>query len=90
MRFTADADARFFAEIERYVGRVKRELPDVRGYTFMRNLAGRSKGYDWAIVSRFDDSAAHDAYQVCGLHQEMKAFMTPFIADILACDGDAA
>lgn len=90
MRFTEAADVRFLCEVERYVERMRGELPYLRGYALVRNVASRSKGYEWAIISRFDSSAAHDAYQACELHQEMKAYMTPFIAEILACDGAAA
>ena len=90
MRLTEAADAGFFETVERYVQRMPRELPYVRGYALLRNVASRSKGYDWAIISRFDSSAAHEAYQVSNLHQEMKAYMTPFIAELLACDGETA
>ena len=86
MRFTAATDARFLAEVERYADRIRRELPYVRAYAFVRNAAGRAQGYDWAVIAHFDDSAAHDAYQVSDAHQEMKAYMAPFIADLIACD----
>jgi hypothetical protein len=58
----------------------------VRDYQFGRNVAARAKGFTWTMTGTFDSSANHDRYQVSALHQEMKAFMSPHIADIAACD----
>jgi hypothetical protein len=87
MRFSEEADPRFFRRVDEYVDRVKNQLPYVRGYHLMRNVASRSAGFEWVIVSTFDNSAAHDEYQVSTVHQEMKAFMGPYITEIVACDG---
>jgi len=86
MRFTAAADAAFHERVQDYVRRIRREVPDVLAYHAGRNLADRAKGFDWAVLGTFTTSAAHDAYQVSPVHQEMKTFMAPFIADIVVCD----
>jgi hypothetical protein len=83
-----DADASVHARIDEFVARVRRELPYVRGYAYGRNVADRAKGYDWAVIGTFDTSEDHDRYQVSPVHQEMKAFMTPYIAEIVVCDFD--
>ena len=88
MRLSDDADASVHARIHEFVGRVRRELDYVRDYHFGRNVADRGKGYDWAVIGTFDTSADHDRYQVSTVHQEMKAFMTPYISDIVVCDFD--
>ena len=85
-----DPDRAFHDRVHGYAERVRRELPYVRAYEYCRNEASRAQGFDWAIIAAFDSSADHDRYQVSGVHQEMKAFMTPRIADIVVCDSDSA
>ncbi len=85
-----DADARFLARVRDYETRIRRELPYVRSYHFGRNAAARAKAFAWVVVATFDSAADHDRYQVSPAHQEMKAFMTPHIADIVVCDFDGS
>ena len=86
MRLCDDVDAGFHQKVEGYVHRVRSELPYVRGYYYGANIASRSNGLTWAVIGTFDTSEDHDKYQVSDVHQEMKAFMSPHIAEILACD----
>jgi hypothetical protein len=85
MRLT-DADDAFLARVRGFAERIRRELPYVRDYQFGRNAADRARGLDWTVIATFGNSAEHDRYQVSPVHQEMKAFMTPHIADIVVCD----
>jgi Stress responsive A/B Barrel Domain len=89
MRLT-DADDAFLSRVRHYEERIRRELPYVRDYMFGRNIAVRAKGLTWTVIGTFDLSTDHDRYQVSALHQEMKAFMAPHIADIAVCDFDSA
>ncbi|HSD43449.1 MAG TPA: Dabb family protein [Burkholderiales bacterium] len=89
MRFQ-DPDRAFHDRVHAYVKRVRRELTYVRAYDYCRNEASRAKGFDWAIIAAFDSSADHDRYQGSTVHQEMKAFMMPRIADLVVCDSDSA
>ena len=82
-----DADDAFRVRV--YADRMCRELPYVRIYRFGRNVAARAKDLTWAVVATFDSSADHDRSKVSALHQEMKAFMSPHIADIVVCDFDS-
>ena len=84
-----DADAACLARIRQYEARIRRELPYVRDYRFGRNGAARAKEFAWAVIGVFDSAADHDRYQASALHQEMKAFMTPHIVDMVVCDFDA-
>ncbi|MFP5405164.1 MAG: Dabb family protein [Gammaproteobacteria bacterium] len=87
MEFTANADRAFHDAVEAYAEEIRR-LPYVRRYVFRRNLASRSDGLEWIVFGSFESSADHDAYQVSDAHQRMKAYMTPFIARLIACDID--
>lgn len=88
MEFTAAADQRFFEQVEAYSERIRRSAPNLLRYVFGRNVASRSDGLPYGIVSSFASAADHDAYQVSPVHQEMKAYMTPFIARIVVCEID--
>ena len=85
-----DPDRAFHDRVYGYVERVRRELSYVRAYTYCRNEASRATGFDWAIIATFDSRVDHDRYQVSDVHQEMKAFMMPRIADIVVCDADTS
>lgn len=88
MRYTPAADAEFHRRVEGYVERVRHECGGLVRYDYGANVASRAKGYDWVVAGVFESSAAHDAYQVSPPHQEMKAYMMPFIADLVVCDMD--
>lgn len=81
-----DADDVFLERVREYGARIRAELPYVRAYHFGKNVASRARQFEWAIVSVFDSSADHDRYQISPVHQEMKAFFAPHIADIVVCD----
>jgi quinol monooxygenase YgiN len=86
MRFTPDADANVHARIRDFVSRVRHEPEYARSYYFGRNIAERAKGNEWAVIGTFASSAEHDRYQESSVHQEMKALMMPYIADLVVCD----
>lgn len=88
MEFTAAADRHFFEQVEAFAERVRRDAPNLLRYVFSRNIASRSDGLTHGIVSSFVSGADHDAYQVSDVHQQMKAYMTPFIARIIVCEID--
>lgn len=88
MRFSAGADAAFHRRVEEFAERVRRECAGLLHYDYGRNVAERGKGYERVVLSVFESSPAHDAYQVSPVHQEMKAFMLPFIEDLVVCDAD--
>ena len=89
MQFT-DANANFLAQVAEFEARILSELDYVRAYHFGSNLASRAKHYQWAVIAVFDSAADHDRYQVSAVHQQMRAFMMPNIADLVVCDFDSA
>jgi quinol monooxygenase YgiN len=88
MSFTKEAGPDFFAQAQRYVARVKAECEGVIGYFMSENVASRGDGLTHGIIGVFKNSAAHDAYQVSPVHQEMKAFMSTRMARIVVLDTD--
>lgn len=86
MGFTPDTGIEFFATVEAFADRIRKECPDVEIYHFGVNEAARANGYTHAVVSAFKDSAAHDAYQTSPAHVEMKTYMGPHILRIVVFD----
>lgn len=79
-------NAAFLSRVDEYAFRIRAELPYVRDYHFGRNVASRAGQYDWIVIATFDGESDHERYQVSEVHQQMKAFMTPHIAEIVVCD----
>lgn len=88
MKFSAQAGPDFHSAVEAYCARVRSADPRPQRYVYRPNIASRSEGLDHAIVAMFDSAAEHDRYQISKVHQEMKAYMTPFIERIVVCDID--
>jgi hypothetical protein len=89
MKFTPQADAHFHARVQEYAVRLRRELAYVKAWDLVPNVASRAQGFSHAVIATFASSADHDRYQDSPVHQEMKKFMTPYFADLIACDYEA-
>jgi quinol monooxygenase YgiN len=89
MEFSPSADTEFFGRVQAYADRIRAECQGVNMYHFGANGAARADGLTFAVVSAFEDAAQHDAYQVSPAHQEMKAYMGPYIRRMAVFDGDA-
>jgi len=85
-----NADSAFFNTVQMYCERIRNECAGVIAYEFRTNEAHRAKGFTHATVCAFSDSAAHDAYQISPAHVAMKAYMTPFMKDLVVFDGNVA
>lgn len=88
MKFTREAGPQFHQAVHAYCERVRGAEPRPHRYVYRPNIASRSDGLDHGIVAVFGSAAEHDQYQVSPVHQEMKAYMTPFIERIVVCDID--
>lgn len=88
MRFTPEADEAMHRVVHGFAERIRSEADGLFDYRFGRNVADRAKGFDWSVIGMFRSSRDHDGYQASKAHQEMKAFMSPFISDLVVCDFD--
>jgi hypothetical protein len=86
MKMNGGADAEVLARIQDYAERIRDQLREVRSYEIVPNVAGGSKGYNWAILSAFDNEADIEAYKVTPLHREFVAFCDPYTEDFLTLD----
>lgn len=87
MEFSPEAGPEFFRQVEAYAARIHQECTGVKIYHFGVNEADRANGYTHAVVSAFEDSPAHDSYQVSPVHVEMKTYMGPYIQRLAVFDG---
>lgn len=81
-----DLDPASLSTLNGFAKRMTEELPFVREFHFGPNQASRAGRYGWTVVATFDSEPDHERYQVSEVHQQMKAFLTPFIADIVVAD----
>lgn len=79
-------EASSLARLHDFASRMRSELPYVREFYFGVNKASRRAQYGWTVVATFDNEQDHERYQVSEVHQEMKAFLAPFIEDIVVTD----
>lgn len=86
LKLSAGADQAYHDKVIDYCRQIRSSVDGVLSYDFEANNASRAKGFGHAVVARFVDEAAHDAYQVCPLHVDMKSFMAPMIEDLVVLD----
>lgn len=86
LKLSDGADHAYHEKVVDYCRQIRASVDGVLSYDYEANSASRAKGYGHAVVARFVDEAAHDAYQVCPLHVEMKTFMAPMIEDLVVLD----
>jgi hypothetical protein len=92
-RYRGDAAA-VDARMEDYFGRFRREVPGVVDAQYGRNLSGFARDYTHLRLTAFESYAAHMAYQVAALHDEIAAYILPradvIVGDCYAAIDDAA
>ena len=86
MNLNDGADETVITRIRNYVDAIATQLDSVRAYSLVRNTAPNANGFDWAILSAFDNEADMVAYRVDPLHQEFVEFTDPYTEDFMALD----
>jgi hypothetical protein len=69
-----------------YAERIRNEIDQVRGYQIVPNIAKASQGFNWAIISSFDNESDMQVYKETALHKEFVAYCDPITEDILMLD----
>lgn len=86
LKLGAGADQAYHDKVNDYCRQIRASVDGVLSYDYEANTASRAKGFSHAVVARFVDEAAHDAYQTCPLHVDMKNFMAPMIEELVVLD----
>jgi len=79
-----------FERLTHFCRRIPHETWGLHSLHFGPNLAARSDGYGHCVIGHFASSAAHDAFQICDAHQEMKACLMPHVARLCVLDAVVA
>jgi heme-degrading monooxygenase HmoA len=88
LRLAPDADADFLARFARHEAALRERVPGTLLYRLLPNDAPSGKGYTHALFSAFASRAAFDDYDRSALHAEIKAFLGPYVLDLVVADGD--
>ena len=88
VRFTDGADATFHQRIHDYCDEMQAKVPSVRQYSYCANLV--PGGFTHSIVGVYDSIEDYNAYWHTQLHDDLKAYMTQFVAQRMVCDFDTS
>lgn len=86
MNLNHKVDEDVVKELQSYGNRIREQIKEVRHYEIVQNIANGKKGFDWAILSKFDSEADMQTYKATELHQNFVAFCDPFTEDLLFLD----
>ena len=79
------ADTAVIQKMQAYVSGIRNEIGGTRTYHFTPNQAAGEKGYNWVLLSVFDDEASMNAYRAAPLHQEFVEYCHPYTDDFFVC-----
>ncbi len=86
-QWTPDASAEAVARVVTELRALKGRIPGVLDLTCGENFSPRSQGFTHALVVRFEDRAALEAYGPHPAHQRVvQELISPIRADTLALD----
>ena len=86
-RWADDASAEAKDRVEEELRALLTQIPGIRDLTYGENFSTRSQGYTHALVVRFEDRAALEAYGPHPAHQRVvQEFIAPIRADNLVVD----
>ena len=88
LRLAAEADATFIARFARFEAAVLEGCAGTVAYRLLPNEAPSARGFTHALFSTFASPAAFVDYDRSALHAEIKAFLGPYVRELVVADGD--
>ena len=86
-KFKPDTPDATIAEISTELTQLKSHIPEIKYLTFGENFSNRSKGFNYGLVSRFDNRNDLDTYQKHTEHvRVVNNNIKPVLDDIVAVD----
>ena len=86
MKFKADVVEKDISDLERGLGALPEQIPEILGYEFGRDVVRSERSYDFALLSSFADLEALKRYQVHPGHQIVLKQVLRMCDSILAVD----
>ena len=81
------ADTEFLARMRKFEAAVRSSCKGVVRYHLVRNEAATRKEFEHALFSAFESYSSFVEYDRSALHDEIKAFLRPYIKDLVVADG---
>jgi len=87
IQWKADASPEAITQAMDGLRALRDQVPGILGLTCGENFNPRAQGYTHALVIRFEDKAALDAYNPHPAHQKVvQEMMKPIVAEVLVLD----
>jgi len=71
LKFKKDAKESGIGGLEKKLGALPGEIPEIKSYEFGRDVVRSERSYDFALVSVFEDTESLKRYQIHPRHQEV-------------------
>jgi hypothetical protein len=86
LKFKKDAQEAGIGELEKTLGVLPGEIPEIRSYEFGRDVIRSERSYDFALVSVFEDIESLKRYQIHPRHLEALKKIKDLCESIIVAD----
>lgn len=86
MKFKPGAEESRFSELEKLMGKLPDEIPQIQFYQFGLDIVRSERSYDFGLVSEFDNVEALKTYQTHPKHLEALEIIKELFDSIIAVD----
>ena len=86
LKFKKDAQEAGIGELEKKMGALPGEVPEIKSYEFGRDIIRSERSYDFALVSVFEDIESLKRYRIHPLHQEVLKILKDLCESVLVAD----
>lgn len=87
-KFEEALPADFEDKIQHHCEQIRQHCDGVLLFDLKKNFSDRSRGFNYALTSLFQDVESLDNYQPHPVHQELKNYLDNFPGERLVYDGD--
>jgi len=86
LKFKKDMQESGIGELEKKLGALPAEIPEIKSYEFGRDVVRSKRSYDFALVSVFEDTESLKRYEIHPRHQEVLKAVTEMSDSVIVAD----
>jgi hypothetical protein len=86
LKFKKDAQEAAIGELEKKLGALPGEIPEIKSHELGRDVIRSERSYDFALVSVFEDIESLKRYQIHPRHQEVLKILKDLCESVLVAD----
>jgi len=86
LKFKNDAQEAVIGVLEKKLGALPGEIPEIRSYEFGRDVLRSERSYDFALISVFEDIESLKRYQIHPRHLEVLKKIKDLCESIIVAD----